>query len=687
MPSSNRHRLCDQIARNAAWSSFAWLAVLVGCVDAPHENFTPVETSSTTTTPTASGELVQADLTETVTSPAGPINSLVAAVETEPSPIDPEPATEEPQPTLASEDEGAQSTPGLFPVPEPDTGVEENAAGSVEGQPTVPTPVGEQPVPTPAETDKPTPSGSPDNAAPRPLSELPPKGPSPEPTIAETESAESSPVVPAPFPGAEKPAATLKPDPEKEPRPEPAAPLPNEPAATEKSAVLDEPVSTAPAPVPQAGEPALNANANPLESAKPKGYIHINPKQRTPENGAIPNGTENENITGKLAPAVVLPPSSAADAAVLAPLPQKNSSEQRPADPQPPTKPKGIPVSPVSIRATESDEPPATEIPEGFIPLLNSQNMTGWEVIDGKADSWDFKDGVVSCVAPGGGWIQTLAMYSDFELRFEYRLSPGGNSGISLRYPGQGNPSLEGLEIQLIDDQAEKYKNIQPEQATGSLYFAAAPQVRDAALPAGNWNHCVVKCVGQRLDVTINDKLVNEIDLTQISTQVEGVARTVAAIRSPMGAIALQSHSTRVDFRQIVLRDMTQVLSSGVRWLELQEGTGEAVPPGAKVTVHYIAHLSTGKRFANSIEKDKPATVELRDVIPGWREGIPGMKVGGKRRLVVPPAMAYGEKGFKEVVPPNSTLVYEIELLEFQPAEDEVPLEAADASPTDIEVK
>ena len=63
------------------------------------------------------------------------------------------------------------------------------------------------------------------------------------------------------------------------------------------------------------------------------------------------------------------------------------------------------------------------------------------------------------------------------------------------------------------------------------------------------------------------------------------------------------------------------------------------------------------------------------------------MKVGGRRRLVVPPAMAYGEKGFKEVVPPNSTLVYEIELLEFERAEDEVPLESADASSPDTEVK
>jgi peptidylprolyl isomerase len=347
----------------------------------------------------------------------------------------------------------------------------------------------------------------------------------------------------------------------------------------------------------------------------------------------------------------------------------------------------GIPVAPVSISSTESDASPPAAIPEGFSPLFAGQDMAGWEVIDGKADSWEYKDGVVSCVAPGGGWIQTLAMYSDFELRFEYRLSPRGNSGVSLRYPGHGNPSLEGLEIQLIDDQAEKYKDIQPEQATGSLYFAAAPQVRDAALPAGTWNHCAVRCAGQRLEVSINDKLVNEIDLTQINTKVEGVPHTVAAIRSPMGAIALQSHVTRVDFRQIVLRDLTQALTSGVRWLDLQDGTGDAVPAGANVTVHYIGHLSTGKRFANSIEKDKPVTVDLRDVIPGWREGIPGMKVGGKRRLVVPPAMAYGDKGFKEVVPPNSTLVYEIELLGFEPAEDEVPLESADASPAETEVK
>ena len=92
------------------------------------------------------------------------------------------------------------------------------------------------------------------------------------------------------------------------------------------------------------------------------------------------------------------------------------------------------------------------------------------------------------------------------------------------------------------------------------------------------------------------------------------------------------------------------------------------------MTVHYVGFLSTGKRFANSLEKGKPATVPLKDVIPGWREGIPGMQVGGKRRLIVPANLAYGAKGFKEIVPPNSTLVYEIDLIGYvKPAEPPAP--------------
>lgn len=662
------------MARNAAWTSSAWLVVMVGCVDAPKESFTPVEAAASPDPAATSGEQAIADQVEPIVPPAESAPTPDTAAVSEPLPFNPQPAVEAPQPTIVAEAGEAPASPGLFPIPDTEPQPE-----VVEGEPLPLTPDGQE---FASSTDglEPTTQPTAEGSLAAPMSQLAPE-PDPSPELAEGDASQPALSTPAPFPGEEAATTSL------DPVPDDAEPLPEDGVAEAKSAEAAAP-QPAPAPgTPVAGEPVLNANAAPAEANKPKGYIHINPKPRTAENASVPNGTVNQNAVGKT-PAPAAPTTSGADAAALTPSPASESTDNEPVV-EPSTDPavKGTPVSPVSISSTGSGSSSDMAIPEGFTPLFNNQDLTGWEVIDGKPDSWEFKDGVLSCVAPGGGWVQTLAMYSDYELRFQYQLSPGGNSGVSLRYPGHGNPSLEGLEIQLIDDRAEKYADIQPQQATGSLYFAAAPQVRDAAQPAGTWNHCAIRCVGQRLEVTINDKLVNEIDLSQINTRVDGVSRPISSVRSPMGTIALQSHSTRVDFRGVVLRDLTQAMASGVRWLDLQEGAGDAVTANDKVTVHYIAHLSTGKRFANSVEKNKPVSVELRDVIPGWREGIPGMKVGGKRRLVVPPAMAYGEKGFKEIVPPNSTLVYEIELLEFVPGEDEVPLETAEAAPTEAETK
>lgn len=180
----------------------------------------------------------------------------------------------------------------------------------------------------------------------------------------------------------------------------------------------------------------------------------------------------------------------------------------------------------------------------------------------------------------------------------------------------------------------------------------------------------------------INGQLVNQIDLDQLTKTSGGVVRKVSELRSPVGSIALQSHVSRVDFRNVFVKDLTQVLASGVRWLDLVPGSGDPVPAGATVTVHYMGHLQTGKKFASSIDKGKPTTVPLKDVIPGWRDGIPGMQVGGKRRLIVPSELAYGVKGFKEIIPPNSTLVYEIELLGFEKPLDTLPPQSAQSVDT-----
>lgn len=103
--------------------------------------------------------------------------------------------------------------------------------------------------------------------------------------------------------------------------------------------------------------------------------------------------------------------------------------------------------------------------------------------------------------------------------------------------------------------------------------------------------------------------------------------------------------------------------ASGLVIEELVVGTGRVCEPGATVTVHYKGTLTNGTKFDSSYDRDTPATFPLANLIKGWQEGIPGMKVGGKRKLTVPYQLAYGEEGRPPTIPPRSTLVFEIELL------------------------
>lgn len=107
------------------------------------------------------------------------------------------------------------------------------------------------------------------------------------------------------------------------------------------------------------------------------------------------------------------------------------------------------------------------------------------------------------------------------------------------------------------------------------------------------------------------------------------------------------------------------VLPSGVRYVDLKPGTGEEARDGKILEVHYIGRLEDGTKFDSTQDCAQALTLRLGagDVVKGLDEGLAGMKVGGKRRVTIPPELGFGKEGGGERIPPNATLIYEVELL------------------------
>ena len=110
--------------------------------------------------------------------------------------------------------------------------------------------------------------------------------------------------------------------------------------------------------------------------------------------------------------------------------------------------------------------------------------------------------------------------------------------------------------------------------------------------------------------------------------------------------------------------------ASGLQYWDIKVGTGDVASNGGHVKVHYTGWLDSGKKFDSTVDAHQPYSFTLGkgEVIKGWDEGIEGMKVGGKRQLRIPPELAYGEDGHPPQVPPNATLIFDVQLLAVSPA-------------------
>jgi Domain of Unknown Function (DUF1080) len=191
---------------------------------------------------------------------------------------------------------------------------------------------------------------------------------------------------------------------------------------------------------------------------------------------------------------------------------------------------------------------------DGFVALFNGKDLGGWKAYESKPDNWVAEGGLLVCQGKGGGWLGTDRDYDNFVLRLEYRLKPGGNSGVYLRAPEKGHISRVGMEIQLLDDFVAEYAKLDFYQYTGSIYHVVAPTQR-ASKPAGEWNALEIRAEGRQVVVVLNGKKIVDADLDRCLKDPE-VAKEHTGLARTSGRIGLQSHTDRVEFRNLRIKEL-----------------------------------------------------------------------------------------------------------------------------------
>jgi hypothetical protein len=190
----------------------------------------------------------------------------------------------------------------------------------------------------------------------------------------------------------------------------------------------------------------------------------------------------------------------------------------------------------------------------GFASVFDGRTLNGWRLVGGRGPGYVVEDGAIVCPANGGGNLFTAREYADFVLRLDWRLWEGGNNGIGIRAPLEGRASSLGMEIQVLDDESEKYKGrLKPTQYTGSIYDVF-PARTGFVKRDGVWNSYEITAAGSRVKVVLNGGTVVDADLNSVTD--EAVLKKHPGLRRPSGHIGFLGHGTRVEFRNIRVREV-----------------------------------------------------------------------------------------------------------------------------------
>jgi len=190
------------------------------------------------------------------------------------------------------------------------------------------------------------------------------------------------------------------------------------------------------------------------------------------------------------------------------------------------------------------------EAKESFVSLFDGKTLDGWQ---GAVKGYTIVDGTMVC-EPGGD-LYTAKEYANFVLRFEFKLPPGGNNGVSIRTPLKSRqPSAySGMEIQILDDGHPKYKDLHPYQAHGSIYGVVAAK-RGFLKPVGQWNCEEIVADGPRIKVTLNGAVITDADLSKIDKTPDGQRHP--GLHNAKGYIGWAGHGDPVAFRNVRIKEL-----------------------------------------------------------------------------------------------------------------------------------
>lgn len=206
-------------------------------------------------------------------------------------------------------------------------------------------------------------------------------------------------------------------------------------------------------------------------------------------------------------------------------------------------------------RAFAAEEKPGEKADEaGFTSLFDGKSLAGWT---GATESYKVEDGAIVCVTGSAGNLLTAKEYANFTVRFEFRLTEGANNGLGLRCPptAKGNLHLEGTELQILDDTAEKYKTLKPYQYHGSVYGIAAAKTGHLK-PLGQWNSQEVTCDGRKIKVVLNGVVIVDVDLDQATANGTLDGQAHPGLKRAKGHVAFLGHGDRVDVRHVRIKEL-----------------------------------------------------------------------------------------------------------------------------------